>query len=211
MRTHIDITLDKACLFQVALMMLIFPLRWVIGLFLAIAVHECGHFLALKLMKVPVMGISAAVFGMKINTATMSLSQEIIAALAGPLGGAVLLFAGRVFPEAAVCAWFQTVFNLIPVYPLDGGRVLSAVLRTIFGEIRGRSFASAIGVIICTIAALLSVYAVRYLGLLAFVPLFILIKQSLFSAGKGRVILDKCNLGAKLVSKEKNRRDLYDL
>ena len=58
----------------------------------------------------------------------MSPIREAICALAGPLGSFSLLLISEYFPEAAVCGLIQGAYNLIPVYPLDGGRLMRCLL-----------------------------------------------------------------------------------
>ena len=105
------------------LMMLLFPLRFLVGVLLAAAVHELGHLTAIRLTGGRVRGIWLHAGGARIETETMEPGQAILCALAGPGAGALTVLAWRWFPELAVAGMIQTVFNLIPVYPLDGGQV----------------------------------------------------------------------------------------
>ena len=68
------------------------------------------------------------------ETAPMSLRQEFFCALAGPLGGLVLLLFLRHIPRIAICAGVQSFFNLLPIYPLDGGRALRCITRKYFPQ-----------------------------------------------------------------------------
>ena len=105
------------------LMVLLFPFRFLAGVLLAAAVHELGHLSAIRLTGGRVRGIWLHSGGARIETAPMEPGQAILCALAGPGAGALTVFAWRWFPELAVAGLVQTIFNLIPIYPLDGGQV----------------------------------------------------------------------------------------
>ena len=105
------------------LAVLLLPLRVLLGIVLAAAVHEIGHLTAMYFLDVPVLGIILHPGGARIKAGPMEPGEEILCALAGPVAGAVTIFAWKWFPELAVAGLVQTVFNLIPIYPLDGGRV----------------------------------------------------------------------------------------
>ena len=108
---------------MLGLAVLLLPLRVLLGIVLAAAVHELGHLAAMYFLGVPVLGINLHPGGARIAAGPMEPGTEILCALAGPVAGAVTIFAWNWFPELAVAGLVQTVFNLIPIYPLDGGRV----------------------------------------------------------------------------------------
>ena len=108
---------------MLGLAVLLLPLRVLLGIVLAAAVHELGHLTAMYFLGVPVLGIVFRPSGARIEAGPMEPGTEILCALAGPVAGAVTIFAWKWFPELAVAGLVQTVFNLIPIYPLDGGRV----------------------------------------------------------------------------------------
>ena len=105
-------------------MLLLFPFSIFAGVLLAAAVHECGHLLAIRLTGGRVLGIRFHAGGARIETAPMEPGREALCVLAGPAAGALMIFTWNWFPELAVAGVVQTVFNLIPVYPLDGGRLV---------------------------------------------------------------------------------------
>lgn len=110
-----------------ALWVLALPLKWVAGALAAAAVHELGHLAALWMWNVPVHEMELDLWGAVIRTGPMEDQEELCCALAGPLAGALVCLFWRWVPEVAVCAGVQSLFNLIPLYPLDGGRALLAL------------------------------------------------------------------------------------
>lgn len=106
------------------LMLLLFPVRIVAGVLLAALIHECGHLLAIRLSRGEVQRIELHAGGARIVTGPMEPVQELLCTLAGPLAGLLTLFSWRVFRSLAVAGLVQTMFNLLPIYPLDGGRAL---------------------------------------------------------------------------------------
>ena len=119
-----NISADRGFFPVAALMLLLFPLRFLVGVLLAALIHELGHLLALKIAGGRVLSIRLRSFGARIEAAPMSPGRTALCALAGPAAGALTIFAYKTFPELALAGLVQTVFNLLPVYPLDGGRAL---------------------------------------------------------------------------------------
>ncbi|MBO5322909.1 MAG: hypothetical protein J6A88_02250 [Oscillospiraceae bacterium] len=112
-----------------ALMLLILPLNWLLAAVTAAFFHELCHYFALRLCAVPIFRIQISSRGTVMDTAPMGLRQEFFCALAGPLGGLVLLLFIRHIPRIAICAGIHSLFNLLPIYPLDGGRALYCLAR----------------------------------------------------------------------------------
>ena len=116
------------CVFLLlALALLILPLRWLLAVLTAGAVHELGHYAALRLCGVNVSDLRIGLDGTRMSVGQMGRWQELFCALAGPLAGMGLVLLARWMPRTAVCACIQSAYNLLPVYPLDGGRAVRCI------------------------------------------------------------------------------------
>ena len=113
-----------AALIIFAAVLLVFPLQWVCAWLLAAIIHEVGHCIFVIIFGGRVIGACVDIGGIKLHTSTMAGVKSSICSLAGPLAGIILLFCARQFPRLALCGIFQSVYNLLPIYPLDGGRIL---------------------------------------------------------------------------------------
>jgi Zn-dependent protease/CBS domain-containing protein len=113
-------------------------------LFASVLAHEFGHSLVARSQGIPVRGITLFLLGgvARLGREPDSPGREAWMAIAGPLVSIVIAAAslGLAFvlpgpqPLVAVLAWLGVanaslvVFNLLPGFPLDGGRVLRALL-----------------------------------------------------------------------------------
>ena len=111
-----------------AAMILLLPFRLLTAAMLAAAFHELCHLIVLLAFSTPIYGIRINPAGAVIQTGVLSPAQELICAAAGPTGSLLLLVLSDVFPLLAFSGLIQGLFNLLPVYPLDGGRILRQLM-----------------------------------------------------------------------------------
>jgi Zn-dependent protease len=129
---------------------------WLIGgitallFFASVLIHELGHSVLALREKVPVKSITLFIFGgvAKIGREPPTAGAEFRIAIAGPLSslGLAALFGGlgaALANNATLAAplaylgrinLLLAVFNMIPGFPLDGGRVLRAALWAFGGS-----------------------------------------------------------------------------
>lgn len=107
-----------------AFMVLTLPLQWILAAWIAAAFHELCHYAAIRLCAGEPKKISVKAHIASITIPEMSRGKELLCAAAGPLGGFLLLILLPVCPRIALCGLFQSLYNLMPVYPMDGGRIL---------------------------------------------------------------------------------------
>ena len=163
-----------------ALMLLILPLQWLFAAIFAAAVHELGHYAAIRLTGGRVSAVRLRRNGAIMEMLPANTAREAVCALAGPICGGILILFYRCFPRVAVCAFVQTAFNLLPIYPLDGGRAVDAICRCYLTERSASAFCRAIAVVCIIVLCILSAYtafALR-LGLLAFIPLLMILLKT---------------------------------
>lgn len=131
-----DIKTDFWTCVLAALILLTLPLKWLLAAVLAAAFHELGHLTILYLLCVPVTEFRVGSFGAYIETGPLTRRQEMLCASAGPAASLCLLLLCRWLPRVAICGGVQGLYNLIPVYPMDGGRILKCALAAAFSQER---------------------------------------------------------------------------
>ncbi len=140
---------------------------FIIAIFACVVLHELGHALAARRYGISTPDITLLPIGglARLSRIPEKPAEEIVIAIAGPLVNvaiAVILIAlGAHFDLATVAAiekstpgfltrlaavniWL-VLFNLIPAFPMDGGRVLRALLAFRMGRRRATDLAARIG------------------------------------------------------------------
>lgn len=167
---------------------------FITALFLCVLLHEFGHVLAAKRYGINTPDITLLPIGgmARLERMPRKPGHELVVALAGPavnvlIAGVLFLVLGG-FPEWRMgfelegprdlfegllqANIFLAIFNLIPAFPMDGGRVLRALLATRLDYARATQIAAGVGQALAFVGGLL--------GFLSGNPLLILIAIFIF-------------------------------
>ena len=143
-------------------------LAFLVLLFACVVAHEFGHIFTARAFGVSTPDVTLLPIGgvARLERIPEEPYEEFLVAIAGPLVnvaiaiGLVLLAGARVnagdlytvesphtsmIDRLAAVNLFLAVFNLIPAFPMDGGRVLRALLATRMGYVRATEIAAFIG------------------------------------------------------------------
>jgi Zn-dependent protease len=166
----------------------------VLAVFGCVVLHELGHALMARRFGVPTADITLLPIGgvARLQRIPEKPSQELLVALAGPavnvviavvlIGGLVLSGAGLAdmmpsvnlfdpddnpFATLAFINVFLVIFNLIPAFPMDGGRVLRALLAMTMPYARATRLAATIGQSLAIVFGFLGLIGNPFLLLIA--------------------------------------------
>ena len=137
--------------------------------------HELGHIIVANFFKMKVEKIEilpcgfSSTFSVKLNLNSKNYElKKILVALGGPIVSLMLVilsqyvkFYGITQQEAMYSNLLILLFNLLPLYPLDGGRILKGILNMKLGNIKAEYIVdkiSSITIILVTIISSIAVY-----------------------------------------------------
>lgn len=144
----IQVNISAAACFIAALCCLVIPLDWLAAALTAAAIHELFHILGVIIAGGRIFSIRIGAEGAVICASAMTAPREMFCILAGPAGSLALLLLRSWFPGLALWGLVQGLFNLLPVYPLDGGRLLHCVAGYLFSEKTAEHICSSINWVI---------------------------------------------------------------
>jgi len=169
----------------------------ILAVFLCVVLHELGHALTAKRYGVRTRDITLLPIGgiARLERIPERPSEEVAVAIAGPavnvviaiaLGGALILtggmarlagspaaIQGNFLAELLAINIFLVVFNLIPAFPMDGGRVLRALLAMRFEYVRATQIAASVGQGFALLFALVGLVTMN--PILLFIAFFVFI------------------------------------
>lgn len=165
--------------------------------------HEIGHILIGLILKVKLEKIEIMPFGFSANFIYNYEDKyynikEILIILAGPLTSGILAilsyyiqFINITVQQAIYANLLIMIFNLIPLYPLDGGRILKRILHIKFGTVKTELLITKIteiNLIILTIMSSILVYYYKNIAIF-FICIFLWIIVKKEKNGKSIDIL----------------------
>lgn len=171
--------------------------RWLVGilaalgLFVSVGIHELGHSWTAMRYGIKTESITLWILGGLASFSEMpkEWNREFWIAVAGPitsfLVAAVCLAGITAVPASApvlvfVVGWLAVtnvvlaVFNLLPAFPMDGGRVLRAILASWLPYTSATRIAARIGTIFAVLFAVV--------GVIAFSPILLLLAFFIYGA-----------------------------
>lgn len=168
-------------------------LVFIVLLFLCVLLHEFGHIFTARAFGVTTPDVTLLPIGgvARLERIPEDPREEFLIAVAGPLVNvaiaiALILFFGAelsgrslalierpqlsLVDRLAAVNLFLAIFNMIPAFPMDGGRVLRALLASRLGYTRATQIAASIGQFVA--------FALGFLGLfgnplLIFIAIFV--------------------------------------
>ena len=189
-------------------------------------IHELGHLLAGILMgmkpeKIELMPFGVSIsfkikveeYNKKIKKGNMLEIKKILVALAGPLTNFIIIIIASninidLFKALIIIYtnFLIMIFNLLPIYPLDGGRILKGILHINFGIQKSEFYTNIISKITVAIITMLSSVLILYIHNIAITLIdmylwYLVIKEDIIYKKREKILE---NINKKTLENETN-------
>lgn len=158
--------------------------------YLFFVVHELGHIIVALLYRLKFMGINFHVFGvnLKIDTSDLSYEKKLILYFAGPFTNIIISYVALRYNNYNVhyINMVLGLFNLVPIFPLDGGNMIKTVLEVFLKDTQISKTILYINLILLIITAICfwQCFNIFYLALFFYAISGILVQTKLIKLDK---------------------------
>ena len=121
---RIKVTVSPAFVLLLCLLVWLEDGGFALPFLLACMLHEAGHLLAMRLCSVQLLHCRIGLTGAVLRAVFPTPAIELLCTAAGPLVNLFLLLLGRLWLPFFLANTVLLLYNLLPIYPLDGGRML---------------------------------------------------------------------------------------
>lgn len=160
----------------------IYALVMVFALIHELAHLICGVLLGFKpdALKIMPLGFSIEFetnvqdYNKKIIKSNILAVKKILIALAGPLANLFIVIIGLIFnidTNIVYANFLILVFNLLPIYPLDGGRILTNILKIFYGNRKASKYTNTITNVFIIVLTMLSSILIMFINNIAIVAI----------------------------------------
>ena len=148
--------------------------EFILYIFIAAAIHEAAHIFAYTFFGAEINCIMLLPFGISAtlkNAAKLSCKKEILCAAAGPFAN-IILTSVILLPSGAIsgtenltyCSIALFLINILPVLPLDGGRILWFILLSFFSYQKAKKITDIINTVIASLILAAGIIVILEIG-----------------------------------------------